>query len=83
MQQHQGDVEGAGIWVPDLSGADIDAASDDEVTAPSSDEGDGSDATEDGSEEEAIEPTPALVGGASSRFAALSLEDEDPDEDEE
>lgn len=85
VEQHQGGVEGAGIWVPDSSGADHDivAVSDDEITAPSSEERNGSDTTEDESEEEAVELTPALVGGAPSRFAALSLEDEDLGEGEE
>lgn len=80
--EHQGGVDGAGIWVPDLSDVDdvdVDVESDDDA---GSDEGSESDVAEDESEEEGSSPA-LVVSGASSRFAALSLENGSSDEAED
>ena len=61
---------------------DIDVASDEEGTVPSTSDRENKLVASEEESEEAAEPTLSLGSGASSRFAALSLDEEDPDEDE-
>ncbi|KZT75054.1 P-loop containing nucleoside triphosphate hydrolase protein [Daedalea quercina L-15889] len=77
VEEQQGGVDAAGIWIPDLDDAhhDVDVESEDDGTAESDGDDSKSAATEDETEDEedAADAIPTL-GGASSRFAALTME---------